>query len=97
MKKIYSELKQTHYTNSSGEENIMWTIVRIDDADYGCEERLPGEPLMVLVTIEREDGKRLQFEVKDDWLIEQGLDEGDEWTEDIEVENLVDKKMFYDK
>lgn len=75
----------------------MWTIVRIDDADYGCEERLPGEPLMVLVTIEREDGKRLQFEVKDDWLIEQGLDEGDEWTEDIEVENFVDKKMFYDK
>lgn len=75
----------------------MWTIVRIDDADYGCEERLPGEPLMVLVTIEREDGKRLQFEVKDDWLMEQGLDEGDEWTEDIEVDNLVDKKMFYDK
>lgn len=68
----------------------MWTIARIDDADYGCEERLQGEPLMVLVTIEREDGKRLQFEVKDDWLMEQGLDEGDEWTEDIEVENSGD-------
>lgn len=68
----------------------MWTIARIDDADYGCEERLPGEPLMVLVTIEHEDGKRLQFEVKDDWLMEQGLDEGDEWTGDIEVENSCD-------
>lgn len=68
----------------------MWTIARIDDADYGCEERLQGEPLMVLVTIEREDGKRLQFEVKDDWLMEQGFDEGDEWTEDIEVENSGD-------
>lgn len=27
----------------------MWTIKRIDEADFGCEERLPGEPLMVLV------------------------------------------------
>ena len=23
----------------------MWTIARIDEADYGCEERLPGELL----------------------------------------------------
>ena len=22
----------------------MWTIARIDDTDYGCEERMPGEP-----------------------------------------------------
>lgn len=22
----------------------MWTIKRIDEADFGCEERLPGEP-----------------------------------------------------
>ena len=30
----------------------MWTIKRIDEADFGCEERLPGEPLMVLVSLE---------------------------------------------
>lgn len=29
----------------------MWTIKRIDEADFGCEERLPGEPLMVLVSL----------------------------------------------
>jgi hypothetical protein len=25
----------------------MWTIARIDEADFGCEERLPGEPRKV--------------------------------------------------
>ena len=68
----------------------MWSITRIEDADYGCEERLPGEPLMVLVTIEREDGVILQFEVSEDWIMMQGLDEGDEWPEDVEAENPND-------
>ena len=36
----------------------MWTIKRIDEADFGCEERLPGEPLMVLVSLECDDGRR---------------------------------------
>ena len=62
----------------------MWKIVRIDDADYGCEERMPGEPLMVLVTIEREDGITMQFEVTEDWIELQTLEEGDEWPEEIE-------------
>jgi hypothetical protein len=22
----------------------MWTIAKIEEADYGCEERLPGAP-----------------------------------------------------
>lgn len=65
----------------------MWSITRIEDADYGCEERLPGEPLMVLVTIEREDGVILQFEVSEDWIMMQALDEGDEWPEDVEAED----------
>lgn len=68
----------------------MWTIARIDEADYGCEERLPGEPLMVLVTIQREDGITMQFEVTEDWINLQGLDEGDEWPEDIETEDPDD-------
>jgi hypothetical protein len=37
----------------------MWTIARIEEADYGCEERLPGEPLMLLITLESEDGRIL--------------------------------------
>lgn len=68
----------------------MWTIARIDEADYGCEERMPGEPLMVLVTIEREDGAMLNFEVADDWLLMHGLNEGDEWIEEIDAEGSDD-------
>lgn len=63
----------------------MWTIARIDEADYGCEERLPGEPLMLLITLESENGEVIQFEAAENWIEMQGLDEGDEWPEDIEA------------
>ena len=62
----------------------MWTIQRIDEVDYGCEERLPGEPLMALVTLENEIGELLSFEMPDNWLRIQELNEGDEWPEEIE-------------
>ena len=61
----------------------MWTIQRIDEVDYGCEERLPGEPLMALVTLENEIGEIIFFEMPDNWLLMQGLNEGDEWPEEI--------------
>lgn len=61
----------------------MWTIKRIDEADFGCEERMPGEPLMVLVTLECDDGREEQLEVADQWLTMMGLDEGDEWPEEL--------------
>ena len=62
----------------------MWTIARIDEADYGCEERLPGEPSMLLITLESENGEVIQFEAAENWIEMQGLDEGDEWPEDID-------------
>ena len=62
----------------------MWSVTRIDEADYGCEERMPGEPLLVLVTIESDDGRMCRFECAENWLLQQGIDEGDEWPEDIE-------------
>lgn len=65
----------------------MWTISRIDEADYGCEERLPGEPLMLLITLENEAAEVIRFEVAENWIEMQGLDEGDEWPEDIETED----------
>lgn len=65
----------------------MWTISRIDEADYGCEERLPGETLMLLITLENEAEEVIQFEVAENWIEMQGLDEGDEWPEDIETED----------
>lgn len=71
----------------------MWTVTRIEEADFGCEERLPGEPLMVLVTIENEDGRECQFECAENWLIFQGLEEGDEWPEDIEALDSEDDRL----
>ena len=62
----------------------MWTIKRIDEADYGCEERLPGEPQMLLVTLEDENLTVIRFEVAENWIDMQELDEGDEWPEDID-------------
>ena len=62
----------------------MWYVRRIEEADYGCEERMPGEPLMALVTLVCDDGRECQFEVSEDWLAYQGIEEGDEWPEDLD-------------
>ena len=70
----------------------MWTIKRIDEADFGWEERLPGEPLMVLVSLESDDGRVIQFEAADNWLTVQELSEGDEWPEDIETPDEADER-----
>ena len=67
----------------------MWTIKRIDEADFGCEERLPGGLLMVLVC---DDGRMLQLEVADNWLTMQELDEGDEWPDDPDEPDEEDAK-----
>lgn len=63
----------------------MWIVKHIMEADFGCEERTEDEPLMVLVTLEADGGRVLQFEVEDAWLTEQGIDEGDEWPDDVEA------------
>lgn len=70
----------------------MWIVDRIDEADFGCEERLPGEPLMVLVTIKSDDGSVCQFECAEEWLVQQEIDEGDEWSEDIDTIDKAQEK-----
>ena len=70
----------------------MWNVSRIEEADYGCEERMPGEPLMALVTLESDDGRECQFEVSEDWLMYQGIEEGDEWPEDLDEADKDAKK-----
>ena len=54
----------------------MWRIKQIAEADFGCEERLPGEKLKCLVILENEKGETRRLEVDDEWLTEQVLDEG---------------------
>ncbi|WP_418472713.1 hypothetical protein [Eubacterium sp.] len=63
----------------------MWKIKQIAEADFGCEERLPGEKLKCLVILENENGETRRLEVEDEWLTEQGLDEGSTW-------NITDEK-----
>lgn len=65
----------------------MWTVYRISESDFGCEERGPNEPLTVIVDLECDDGRRYQLEVPDRWLTLQEIDEGDEWPYDIEEED----------
>lgn len=62
----------------------MWIIKSIYESDFGCEERMPGEPLLSCVELESDDGRIVRFEVPDEWLRMQELDEGDEWPEDID-------------
>lgn len=70
----------------------MWTVKHIMEADFGCEERAENEPLMVLVTLESDDGRMMQFEAEDKWLTEQGINEGDEWPDDVDaIEAEADK------
>lgn len=61
----------------------MWTIERIDESDFGCEERMPGEPLMLLVTLSDEYGRMTRFEIPETWIEIHGLEEGDEWPEEL--------------
>lgn len=54
----------------------MWKIRHIYEADYGCEERLPGDKLKCLIEIVDDNGNEKRIEVEDDWLRFNGLDEG---------------------
>lgn len=66
----------------------MWIVEDILEADYGCEERMPGEPLTVLVILRSDDGRVSRFEVAESWLEFQGIDVGDEWPEAIDDDSV---------
>lgn len=58
--------------------------MRIDDLYDEEQIKLPGEPDTVVVTLESDDYRMMQFEVTEDWLDLHDLDEGDEWPEDLD-------------
>ena len=70
----------------------MWNVSRIEEADYGCEERMPGEAVPVLVTLENDSGGECQMEVSEKWLLYQGIEEGDEWPEDLDEADMDSQK-----
>ena len=61
----------------------MWKIIQIFDGDYGCEELVPGAKPKVSVTLENERGEQKYISVEDEWLVENHLDMGSEWPEEM--------------
>ena len=61
----------------------MWKIIQIFDGDYGCEELVPGAKPKVSVTLENERGEQKYISVEDEWLVENNLDIGSKWPEEM--------------
>lgn len=55
---------------------MLYTIRRICEDDYGCEERPEAQPDLVLTELEDDIGKRTWVRMADESLRRAGLDEG---------------------
>ncbi len=62
----------------------MWKIKQIFDGDYGCEELEEGQQPKVSVMLVNESGVKKYIMVGDEWLTDNGLDEGSVWPDDID-------------
>ena len=69
---------------------MKYLIKRIQEADYGCEERPQGCGAMDLVSLRDEAGQEIQMEVPDADLLTQDINEGD-WVY-INSENMLYKQ-----
>ena len=58
---------------------MSWKVKRIQEDDYGCEERQENEKIKVIVTLVNNIGQERQIRVEDDWLYAKGINEGDPW------------------
>ncbi len=67
---------------SNSTKIMEWTVKRIQEGDYGCEERPAEERNQVIVTLENEDGLTRQLTADDDWLYTMGIYEGSLWPEE---------------
>ena len=68
---------------SNSTKIMEWTVKRIQEGDYGCEERSAEERNQVIVTLENEDGTIRQLTADDDWLYTMGIDEGSIWPKEV--------------
>ena len=68
---------------TEGNKKMAWTVKRIQESDYGCEERSAEERNQVIVTLVDEDGLTRQLTADDDWLYTMGIDEGSLWPEEV--------------
>ena len=56
---------------------LQYTILQIQEDDYGCEERSEGSKRTVIVRLRDSEENEHMIRQEDDWLYEQGIDEGD--------------------
>lgn len=56
---------------------MRYIVKRIQDADFGCEERLADYVPVVRVTLCDEDGNEIAMEIPDAELYEKGINEDD--------------------
>ena len=73
---------------------MNWRVKRIQEDDYGCEERLENERAKVLVTLVDGNSQERILRVEDDWLYEHGIDEGDPWPQPEGLTSAVAATML---
>ncbi|MBR1572996.1 MAG: hypothetical protein IJ655_09650 [Lachnospiraceae bacterium] len=56
---------------------MKYIVKRIQEADFGCEERPEGIGAMVLLLLRDVAGHEIEFEVQDADLLAQDINEGD--------------------
>lgn len=56
---------------------IQYTVLRIDEQDYGCEELPEGQPVQCDVLLQDRAGARRTLPVADALLTRRGIHEGD--------------------
>ena len=69
---------------------LQYTILQIQEDDYGCEERSEGSKRTVLVRLRDSEENEHMIRQEDDWLYEQEINEGDQV---IFVENRLYKNL----
>ena len=57
---------------------LQYTILQIQEDDYGCEERSEGSKRTVLVRLRDSEENEHMIRQEDDWLYEQEINEGDQ-------------------
>ena len=56
---------------------MTYKVIAIqEDLDFGCEERLPGAPLMSVVVLQDENGNERVLRHEDKLLYERNINEG---------------------
>ncbi len=62
----------------------IYKIIRIDEADFGCEGVPDGQPVKDEVTIETQSGSQFIMQIEDALLYKLDLNEGDSFSIDGE-------------